>query len=74
LSFYLALAKATGNPVIMKVNAVITNILKVSMYRIVGSFGTKGGLYYHGGILDAIKVQDRFRAESLMVEHVERMI
>jgi GntR family transcriptional regulator, transcriptional repressor for pyruvate dehydrogenase complex len=74
LSFHLALAKATGNPVVMKVNAVITDILKVSMYSIVGSLGTKDGLYYHRRILDAIKAQDGSRAESLMVEHVERTI
>jgi GntR family transcriptional regulator, transcriptional repressor for pyruvate dehydrogenase complex len=74
LSFHLALAKATGNPVVIKVNAVITDILKVSMYNIVGSLGTKDGLYYHRRILDAIKAQDGSRAESLMVEHVERTI
>jgi GntR family transcriptional repressor for pyruvate dehydrogenase complex len=74
LSFHLALAKATGNPVVIKVNAVITDILKVSMYGIVGSLGTRDGLYYHRRILDAIKARDGPRAESLMEEHVERTI
>lgn len=74
LSFHLALAKATGNPVIVKVNAVITDILKVSMYGIVGSLGTKDGLYYHRKILEAIKAQDGPLAESLMADHVERTI
>jgi GntR family transcriptional repressor for pyruvate dehydrogenase complex len=74
LSFHLALAKATGNPVVIKVNAVITDILKVSMYGIVDSLGTRDGLYYHRRILDAIKAGDGPRAESLMEEHVERTI
>ena len=74
LSFHLALAKATGNPVVIKVNAVITDILKVSMYGIVGSLGTRDGLYYHRRILDAIKAQDGPLAESLMEVHVERTI
>ena len=74
LSFHLALAKATGNPVVVKVNAVITDILKVSMYGIVDSLGTKDGLHYHRKILDAIKAQDGPHAESLMEEHVERTI
>jgi len=74
LSFHLALAKATGNPVIIKVNAVITDILKVSMYDIVGSLGSRDGLYYHRRILDAIKAQDGPLAESLMEVHVERTI
>jgi GntR family transcriptional repressor for pyruvate dehydrogenase complex len=74
LSFHLALAKATGNPIVVKVNAVITNILKVSMFGIVDSLGTKDGLYYHRRILDAIKTGDGPRAESLMEEHLDRTV
>ncbi len=74
LSFHLALARATANPVVIKVNAVITDILKVSMYGIVDSLGTKDGLYYHRKILDAIKARKGSRAESLMAEHVERTV
>jgi GntR family transcriptional repressor for pyruvate dehydrogenase complex len=74
LSFHLALAKATGNPVVVKVNAVITDILRVSMYGIVDLLGTKDGLNYHRKILDAIKAHDGPLAESLMDEHVERTI
>jgi GntR family transcriptional regulator, transcriptional repressor for pyruvate dehydrogenase complex len=74
LNFHLALAKATGNPVVMKVTAVITDILKTSMYGIVDSLGARDGLYYHRRILDAIKAGDGRGAESLMEEHVERTI
>jgi GntR family transcriptional repressor for pyruvate dehydrogenase complex len=74
LNFHLALAKATGNPVVMKVTAVITDVLKISMYGIVDSLGTKDGLHYHRRILDAIKAGDGPLAESLMEEHVERTI
>jgi GntR family transcriptional regulator, transcriptional repressor for pyruvate dehydrogenase complex len=74
LSFHLVLAKATGNPVVMKVNAVITDILKGTMYGIVDSLGTRDGLYYHRRILDAIKARDGAGAESLMEEHVQRTI
>ena len=74
LSFHLVLAKATRNPVVMKANAVITDVLKGTMYGIVDSLGTRDGLYYHRQILDAIKVRDGSRAEALMEEHVERTI
>jgi len=74
LNFHLDLAKATRNPVVIKVNAVITDILKISMYGIVDALGTKDGLYYHRRILDAIKAGNGPRAESLMEEHVERTI
>jgi GntR family transcriptional regulator, transcriptional repressor for pyruvate dehydrogenase complex len=72
LSLHLALTKATGNLVVMKLNAVITDILKVC--GIVGSLGTRDGLYYHRRILDAIKARDGPRAESLVGEQVEHTI
>ncbi len=74
LSFHLIVAKAAGNPVVIKVNAVITDILKSSMYGIVDSLGTRDGLYYHRRILDAIRRRDGPLAETLMGEHVDRTI
>ena len=74
LSFHFLVAKATGNPVVMKVNAIIADILKVSMYGIVESLGPKDGLYYHRKILDAIIDRDVPLAETLMEEHIERTI
>jgi len=74
LNFHLALAKASRNPVVTKVNAVITDVLRVSMYGIVDTLGARDGLYYHRRILEAIKARNGPRAESLMEEHVERTI
>ena len=72
LKFHLLLAKTTRNPVVIKVNAILTDIMKFSMYGIVRELGVKDGLLYHRKILDAIKARDEPLAESLMVEHVER--
>jgi len=74
LSFHFLVAKATANPVVMKVNAIIADILKISMYGIVESLGPKDGLFYHRKILDAIIDRDVPLAESLMEEHIERTI
>jgi GntR family transcriptional repressor for pyruvate dehydrogenase complex len=74
LSFHLLVAKATGNPIVMKVNAIIADILKDSMYGIVESLGPRDGLYYHRKILDAIIDRNVPLAENLMEEHVERTI
>jgi GntR family transcriptional regulator, transcriptional repressor for pyruvate dehydrogenase complex len=74
LSFHFLVAKATRNPIVMKVNAIIADILKISMYGIVGSLGPKDGLYYHRKILDAIIDRDVPLAETLMEEHIERTI
>ncbi|MFN2299711.1 MAG: FadR/GntR family transcriptional regulator [Anaerolineales bacterium] len=74
LDFHLALARATGNPIIIKVNNIIKNVLSASMDKIVSALGVSDGLSYHRRILDAIKARDPQRAEALMEEHVLRTI
>jgi GntR family transcriptional repressor for pyruvate dehydrogenase complex len=74
LDFHLALAQATGNPIIIKVNNIIKSVLSASMDKIVSALGVSDGLSYHRRILDAIKARDSQRAEALMEEHVLRTI
>lgn len=74
LDFHLALARATGNPIVIKVNDIIKSVLSASMDRIVSSLGVNDGLSYHRRILDAIKARNAGLAESLMEEHVLRTI
>jgi GntR family transcriptional repressor for pyruvate dehydrogenase complex len=74
LEFHLALARVSGNPIIMKVNSIIRDILSVSMESIVQALGTRDGLYYHQRIIDAIEAHDARQAESIMEEHVVRTI
>jgi GntR family transcriptional repressor for pyruvate dehydrogenase complex len=74
LDFHLALAKATLNPIVIKVNDIIKSVLGASMDGIVGALGVDDGLLYHKKILDAIKARDAALAESLMEEHVTRTI
>ena len=38
---------ATHNNVIIKVNAILSDMLKKSMEEIVGLTGYEGGIYYH---------------------------
>ncbi len=74
LDFHLALAHATGNPIVIKVNDIIKSVLSASMDRIVRSLGVRDGLSYHRRILDAIKARNPGLAESLMEAHVLRTI
>ena len=74
LEFHLVLAKATYNPVIIKVNNVLRSILEVSMENIVSSLGMEDGLHYHRLIIEAIRARDTQAAESIMQEHVDRTI
>jgi DNA-binding FadR family transcriptional regulator len=74
LEFHLVLAKATGNPVIIKVNNVLRSILEISMENIVTTLKMEDGLHYHRLIIDAVKAHDAEAAESIMQEHVDRTI
>jgi GntR family transcriptional regulator, transcriptional repressor for pyruvate dehydrogenase complex len=74
LDFHLYLAKATGNPLIIKVTDIIRSILTVSMENIVSALGVEDGLSYHKRIIEAVKARDPALAERLMEEHVVRTI
>jgi DNA-binding FadR family transcriptional regulator len=74
LEFHMVLAKATANPVIIKVNNVLRSILEASMENIVSTLGMQDGLHYHRLIIDAIRSRDAEAAESIMQEHVDRTI
>jgi len=74
LEFHLVLAKATGNPVLIKVNNVLRSILEVSMENIVRLLGTRDGLHYHRLIIEAVRARNAESAESIMQEHIVKTI
>jgi GntR family transcriptional repressor for pyruvate dehydrogenase complex len=74
LDFHLALARASKNPVLVKVNLIIRDILSASWAQIVRTLGTRDGLRYHPRILDAVKARDAGTAVALMEEHISRTI
>lgn len=71
LNFHLALAIATHNAVIVKVNAIIHDMLKTAMEKVVELTGFDKGIYYHEKILEALKNRDENAAVALMREHIE---
>jgi GntR family transcriptional repressor for pyruvate dehydrogenase complex len=74
LEFHLALARASKNPVVIKVTCVIRDILSASMEEIVRVLGTRDGLHYHHEILKALKERDAVKGSALKEEHVTRTI
>ena len=74
LNFHLAIAKASKNSLIIKVNQVVKNILSSSMSDIVSSLGSDMGLYYHKQLIDTIISRDREVAKKTMEEHIDRTI
>jgi len=74
LEFHLAVAKATGNSVLVKVNNVLRSVLSVSMENIVSTLGMRDGLHYHRLLIEAVRSRNAPEAERLMEEHVVRTI
>ena len=70
LEFHLAVAKATGNSVLIKVNNVLRSVLSVSMENIVSTLGMRDGLHYHRLLIEAVRSRNAPEAERLMEEHV----
>ncbi|NLO39704.1 MAG: FadR family transcriptional regulator [Ruminiclostridium sp.] len=70
LSFHIAIAMAAHNSVIIKVNAIIHDMLKKTMEEIVGITGFDDGLFYHKRILEAIQSKNEEEAVSVMREHI----
>lgn len=70
LNFHTALALATQNSVVVKVNAIVHDMLRMAMEEIVSRTGFRDGLYYHGKILDAIIAKNETGAVELMKEHI----
>lgn len=74
LEFHMVISRASRNPVLVKANSVIRDILGASMEEVVRALGTRDGLYYHRRILEAVKARDAGSAVALMEEHIVRTI
>jgi len=69
--FHLALAKATGNSVLMQVVALFSHILLKSRHEYSQSpYRNKLSIHGHGEILGAVKVGDPTAAKKLMANHL----
>lgn len=74
LNFHIAIALATHNSVVVKVTAILHDMLKNSMVEVVRLRGFQDGLHYHGRILEAIMNRDAETAAGLMREHIHAAI
>ena len=74
LNFHTALALATHNSVIVKVNAIMHDMLKKAMEEIVVQTGFQGGMRYHARILEAVTARDPQTAMDVMREHIRSTI
>jgi GntR family transcriptional repressor for pyruvate dehydrogenase complex len=70
LAFHTAVAVASHNGAVVKVTAIIHDMLEKAMEEIVRITGTEDGLHYHAKILEAIEKKDDREAARVMAEHI----
>ncbi len=70
LNFHTAIAVSTHNPVILKINSIIHQMLGSAMEKIIEITGYEPGMRYHARILEAVKQKDREKAAGIMSEHI----
>ncbi len=73
-NFHMAIAKATKNSLIIKVNSIMTDLLMFHQKEIHTKLGPEGGLKEHLKILTAIKERDSELAAFFMKRHIHRTL
>lgn len=72
LAFHVKIGEMTRNPLIIKTNSILLDILEESMDDVIRKMGFEPGIYYHEKILDAIENGEASLAMKLMREHISK--
>ncbi len=72
--FHYIIAESTGNSIIASLYDAIRESIFPKQLIVQTEFGTRGGLKYHGLILDALRARDFKAAEDYMDEHMRMTI
>ncbi len=72
--FHSIIAEGTKNPIVIRLNAILMNILEEHQVKLNTIIGPTIGLQYHDMILDAIKMKDKELASMLMLRHIQAAI
>ncbi len=70
VAFHSVIASATRNSVIIKITAILADILRSTMREAVEFVGIEKGNYFHSELCKAIKKKDIKLSEKLMNKHV----
>lgn len=70
LDFHFKVAEITGNPLIMKTNSILRDVLDRAMEKTIEKMGFENGLYYHKKLIQEIAEHDAKAAAATMREHI----
>ena len=72
--FHSIIAEGTENPVVIKINKILMDLLFKHQEILYGEIGPAVGLDYHDRLLRSIKEKDKELAGLLMIRHIEAAI
>jgi DNA-binding FadR family transcriptional regulator len=70
-NFHNTIAQGTKNPIVIKINEILIEILKSHQAALYKNIGPEIGLEYHADILKAIRANDGKIASLFMKRHIE---
>lgn len=70
LDFHSLLAEATGNSLIVQINSLISEVLRLSISQLTSGIGTENGLFYHQKLVEACAAHDPAAAAAAMRSHL----
>lgn len=74
LTFHKKLCLISGNSLIVKVNAILSDLFRKSMQDVVVALGNQTGRLYHRKIFGAMRRGDQQATAALLQEHIENTI
>ncbi|WML36720.1 FadR/GntR family transcriptional regulator [Clostridium sp. OS1-26] len=74
LNFHMSIAKGSNNPLIIKINEILRNLMEYHQVSLYKTLGPSGGIKEHRLILDAIKNRDSELVAIFIRRHIQRTI
>jgi GntR family transcriptional regulator, transcriptional repressor for pyruvate dehydrogenase complex len=74
LAFHRKLCLISGNSLIIKVNAILSDLFRKSMQDVVVALGNRTGPIYHRRIFEAMRSGNQQKTRELLHEHIENTI
>lgn len=68
--FHFAIGEITGNPLVIKTNEILQDVLQSSMVKLIEQRGSERAIKYHTLIVEAIAAHDEERSAELVRKHL----
>lgn len=72
LDFHFMVAEIARNPLMIKTNLILRDVLELAMKTFIDKMGCESGLYFHQKLVKEIEAHDEKAASRTMKEHIRK--